>query len=104
MGKWPRRMLTLVMLGGTLSVAVLFGLPSFQTWSDQRDQRAQAEQQAERLDAEIAHWEREVSRRTSEEAVRLAALCFGPYVEPGTEVYAVPGLKGCTLPSNPVAP
>ena len=22
-------------------------------------------------------------------------LCFGPYVEPGTEVYAVMGLLGC---------
>ena len=23
------------------------------------------------------------------------SLCFGPYVEPGTEVYAVMGLQGC---------
>ena len=74
------------------------GLSGSRSTSQQRE----AESLATDLDARIAELEDEVARRTSDDGVRREALCFGPYVEPGTEVYAVMGLEGCvSQPQDP---
>ena len=99
---WWHRLL-LVGLGVAMVVAaVLLGASSVRTWMDQNAQQQEAESLGAELDARIAALESEIARRTSDNGVRREALCFGPYVEPGTEVYAVMGLEGCvTQPSEP---
>ena len=84
-----------LLISGTVALAVLLGASSVQTWFEQRDQTVEAERVNEELDARVAALEAEIARRTSEEGARREALCFGPYVEPGTEVYAIPGVSGC---------
>ena len=96
MRRWARRLIWAALLAGTLAMAAMLGASSVQTWLDQNEQRAEAESTAADLDAQIDDLEAEVDWRTSDEAVRLAALCFGLFVEPGTETYAVTGLTGCS--------
>lgn len=83
------------MFAGTLGAAAMFGASSVRTWFDLNAQRAEAEHIEVHLQARIAELNDEIDRRTSNDGVRREALCFGPYVEPGTEVYAVMGLNGC---------
>ena len=99
---WWHRLL-LAGLGVAMAVAaVLLGASSVRTWMDQNAQQREAESLGVELDARISVLEGEIARRTSDDGVRREALCFGPYVEPGTEVYAVMGLEGCvTQPSEP---
>lgn len=85
-----------------VAAALLLGASSVRTWMDQNAQQKEAESLGAELETRIAALEGEIARRTSDDGVRREALCFGPYVEPGTEVYAVMGLEGCvTQPSDP---
>ncbi|MDE0162469.1 MAG: hypothetical protein OXL98_12120 [Acidimicrobiaceae bacterium] len=95
---WWHRLLLMVVMVATAAAALLLGASSMRTWMDQNAQQREAESVATDLDARIAELEDEVARRTSDDGVRRQALCFGPYVEPGTEVYAVMGLEGCVSP------
>ena len=99
---WFHRLLMAGLVVATLVAALVFGASSVRTWMDQNVQVAEAEQVAEVLEGRIAELEAEVARRRSDDGVRREALCFGPYVEPGTEVYAVIGLQGCV--TQPVRP
>ncbi|MCY3619398.1 MAG: hypothetical protein F4Z00_11585 [Acidimicrobiaceae bacterium] len=92
----------MTLFAGTLGAAVMFGASSVGTWFDQNAQRADAEHIAVQLETRIAELTDEIDRRTATDGVRREALCFGPYVEPGTEVYAVMGLNGCVgAPQRP---
>ena len=95
---WWQRLLVAALSLTVIAAAALFGASSVQTWMDQNDQRADAEALAAELDARVAELEAEISLRTSSDGARREALCFGPYVEPGTEVYSVMGLHGCVSP------
>ena len=99
---WWHRLLLVALFAGTLIAATMFGASSVRTWFDQNAQQADAEHAAVELDSRIAELTGEIARRTSDEGARREALCFGPYVEPGTEVYAVMGLSGCV--GRPQAP
>lgn len=92
---WIRRFVMAGLMAGTLAGGAMFGASSVRTWIEQNEQRTGAQQTAVELDQRIAELEAEIGRRTSEEAVRREALCFGPFVPPGAEIYAVPGLQGC---------
>ena len=92
---WWHRMLLMALFVGTLAAAALFGASSVRTWMDQNAQRVEAERTAVEFDSRVADLKDEIARRTSAGGVQREALCFGPYVEPGTEVYAVMGLNGC---------
>lgn len=99
---WWHRLLLVGLSLAMVGAAVMLGASSVRTWMDQNAQRQEAESLATELDARIADLEGEVARRTSDDGVRREALCFGPYVEPGTEVYAVMGLEGCvSQPRDP---
>ena len=99
---WWHRLLLASLVVAMAVAAVLLGASSVGTWMDQNAQQREAESLGAELDARIAILEGEISRRTSDDGVRREALCFGPYVEPGTEVYAVMGLEGCvTQPGDP---
>ncbi len=92
---WWHRFLLAGLVLVIVAAASLLGASSVRTWIDQNDQRQQAEQIEQQLNAEIAALQSEIARRTSSDGVRREALCFGPYVSPGTEVYAVTGVEGC---------
>ncbi len=99
---WWHRLLLVGLAAAMVAAALLLGASSVRTWLDQNAQQQEAESLGADLEARIAALEGEVARRTSDDGVRREALCFGPYVEPGTEVYAVMGLEGCvTQPSDP---
>jgi len=85
----------MVLIGLTITLAAVLGASSVRTWANQRSQIDEARRDADELDARIASLEAEIATRTSEEGARIEALCFGPYVEPGVEVYSIPGVDGC---------
>ncbi len=97
---WWHRLLLAGLVVAMAVAAALLGASSVRTWMDQNAQQREAESLGAELDARIAILEGEISRRTSDDGVRREALCFGPYVEPGTEVYAVMGLEGCVTQSG----
>jgi len=84
-----------LLIGATITLAGALGTSSIRTWVNQRDQLDGADREATELDTRIASLEAEIATRTSEESSRIEALCFGPYVEPGVEVYSIPGVDGC---------
>ena len=89
------RVVRVVVVMAVLGLAAALGASSVTTWFDQRDQTVEERRLAAELDARIATLEAEVDRRLSPEGARRQALCFGPFVEAGTEVYAVLGVSGC---------
>ncbi|MCY4069165.1 MAG: hypothetical protein OXE79_08710 [Acidimicrobiaceae bacterium] len=97
---WWHRLLLASLFVVIVAAASLLGASSVHTWIDQNAQRQQEELTNQQLEAEIAVLEDEIARRTSQDEVRREALCFGPYVAPGTEVYSVAGLEGCVSPSR----
>ena len=92
---WEHRWLLVLLVMTTSGGVAVFGASSARTWFEQRHQTAEEEALAYSLDARIADLDAEVKMRTSEAGARREALCVGPYVAPGTEVYAVVGLDGC---------
>ncbi len=84
-----------LLIAASVVVAATLGASSVRTWIDQRDQLDDARREASELDERIASLEAEIATRTSDEGARIEALCFGPYVEPGVEVYSIPGIDGC---------
>lgn len=90
-----RRLYLLALALATVGIIVTFGAPSVQTGFEQNAQTKEAESTAAELEARIDQLTREVELRTSGENVWREALCFGPYVAPGAEVYAVLGVSGC---------
>ncbi len=99
---WWHRLLLAGLGAAMAAAAVLLGASSVRTWMDQNAQQREAESVGAELDSRIAALEGEIARRTSDDGVQREALCFGLYVAPGTEVYAVMGLEGCvTQPADP---
>ncbi len=99
MRRWARRGVPAALLAVFVSLMIWVGESSVSTWMEQNRERSRADHDAAVLDGRIAELEQEIRRRTSDEAVRREALCFGPYVEPGTEVYTIVGLRGCVEPA-----
>ena len=88
------------LLAGMLSAVAVLGASPVRTWMDQNHERSQAQHVATELEVRVVELEHEIERRTSDEAIRRSALCYGPYVEPGTEVYSIAGLSGCVGPQT----
>ena len=92
---WQRRLILLVLAVVTVGMIVTFGTSSVRTGIAQVAETRDEERRAVELDARIAALSAEVELRTSEAGILREALCFGPHVRPGTEVYAVAGVSGC---------
>jgi len=84
-----------ILFAATLAVGV--GLASFpvSTWFEQRSELRDAKAQRVELVQQISGINTEIDQRVGPDGVAKAAKCFGPYVEPGSEVYSVPGVEGC---------
>lgn len=86
----------------TVAVFIGLGYPTLRGWLHLRGESHTAEEETHQLDSRIADLEAEIELRTSEEGVVRKALCFGPFVEPGSEVYAIAGVAGCVnAPTQP---
>ncbi len=87
----------LVLLAFAVTAVVVVGLASFpvSTWFQQRTELRDSQAQREELVDQIDSINLEIAQRIGPDGVAKAAKCFGPYVEPGSEVYSVPGVEGC---------
>lgn len=85
-----------------VAFALLAGVlvePSVSSYLEQRSELETVKQERAALRAEIADINADIEGIIDEEGLRHEARCYGPFVEPGEEVYAVPGLKGCVVSS-----
>ncbi len=82
-------------LATSVVIVVVLGGPSIGVAFEQRAEIRQAEILAQQLDAQIDAYTAEIEARSGAAGARREALCYGPYVEPGTEVYSVLGVSGC---------
>ena len=71
------------------------------TWVDQRGELEEVRERRTALEEEIARIELEIENILGPSGLRIAARCYGPYVEVGEEVYASPGLEGCVTRPQP---
>jgi len=80
-----------------LTLAAGFGLASFpvSTWFEQRSELRDSQAQREALLEQIDSIDVQIAQRVGPDGVAKAAKCVGLYVEPGSEVYSVPGVEGC---------
>jgi len=80
-----------------LTVAVGVGLASFpvSTYFEQRSELRDSQAQRRALVEQIDSIDLEIAQRVGPDGVAKAAKCVGLYVEPGSEVYSVPGVQGC---------
>lgn len=85
--------LIFVLLVGGLVMFLL--APGISSYWEQRRELDQVRNERTTLRAEIAEIEADIENVTNGEGFRRAARCYGQFVEPGVEVYAVPGLSGC---------
>jgi len=79
------------------TVAFGVGLASFpvSTWFEQRSELRDSQAQRQALVEQIDSIEAQIAQRVGPDGVAKAAKCVGLYVEPGSEVYSVPGVEGC---------
>ena len=62
---------------------------------DQRAELSEVETERDELLADIKSIELEIEHLTGADGIQQRGRCFGPYVKPGEETYAIPGVDGC---------
>ena len=89
------RIVRAALVAATLAVGV--GLAAFPVgnWMEQREELEDARLRRAGLEAEIAEIHADIEAVVGDEGLELAARCYGPFVDVGEEVYAIPGLRGC---------
>ncbi len=85
----------------TLAVGVGLAAIPVENWLDQRAEVDAARVRQEQLVAELADIDGDIEAIIGEEGLEIAARCYGPFVEVGEELYAVPGLNGCVTNPTP---
>lgn len=89
------RIVRVVLVAATLGVGVALAAIPVDNWMDQRAERDDARMRRAELEADIAQIEADIERVVGDEGLEIAARCYGPFVDVGEEVYAIPGLQGC---------
>jgi len=89
------------LFAATLGVGVGLAAIPVDNWLDQRAEVDDARERREQLVAEIAEIDADIEGIIGEEGLEIAARCYGPFVEVGEELYAVPGLDGCVTNPTP---
>ena len=95
------RAVRVVLFAVTLAVGVGLAAIPVGTWMDQRDELDDARRRQAELQTEIAEINADIEQIVGEDGLEEAALCYGQYVEPGVEVYGIPGLQGCVTDGGP---
>ncbi len=93
-----KKVLLLLVVGFLLLAGVLVK-PSVSSYMDQRSELESVKAERAALQAEIDEINADIEGITDDEGLRIEARCYGPYVEPGEEVYSIPGLRGCVVSS-----
>ena len=87
------------LFAATIGVGVGLAAIPVDNWLDQRAAVDDARERRAELQAEIAEIDAAIDGIIGEEGLEIAARCYGPFVDVGEELYAVPGLDGCV--TNP---
>lgn len=95
------RMIRAGLFAVTLAVGVGLAAIPVDNWLDQRAEIDAARERRAQLEAEIAEIDADIESIIGEEGLDIAARCYGPFVEVGEELYAVPGLDGCVTNPTP---
>ena len=98
-GSNPVKKVSLLLAAGFLLLAGVLVEPSVSSYMEQRSELSSVKAERDALRSEIAEINADVEGVTDYEGLRTEARCFGPYVEPGEEVYSIFGLKGCAVSS-----
>ena len=93
-----KTILFLLVAGFVLLAGVLLE-PEVRSYLEQRRELASVKEERAALEVEIAEINADIEGIIDDEGLRNEARCYGPFVEPGEEVYSVPGLKGCVVSS-----
>ncbi len=93
-----KKVLFLLVVAFSLLAGVLVE-PSVSSYMDQRSELESVKAERAALQAEIDEINADIEGFTDDEGLRIEARCYGPYVEPGEEVYSIPGLRGCVVSS-----
>ena len=91
-----KTILFLLVAGFVLLAGVLVE-PAVSSYLEQRSELASVKDERAALEAEIAEINADIEGIIDDEGLRNEARCYGPFVEPGEEVYSVPGLQGCVV-------
>lgn len=83
----------------TLGVGVALAAIPVGNWLEQREELDGARERRAALETEIADIRADIEGIIGDDGLEIAARCYGPFVEVGEELYAVPGLDGCV--TNP---
>jgi hypothetical protein len=89
------------LFAATLGVGVGLAAIPVDNWLEQRTDVDAARERRDQLVSEIAEIEADIDELIGEEGLEIAARCYGPFVEVGEELYAVPGLNGCVAAPTP---
>ncbi len=91
-----KTILFLLVAGFVLLAGVLVE-PAVRGYLEQRSELASVKDERAALEAEIAEINADIEGIIDDEGLRNEARCYGPFVEPGEEVYSVPELQGCVV-------
>lgn len=89
------------LFAATLGVGAGLAAIPVGNWVDQRGELNDARERRLELENEIAEIRADIEGIVGDHGLEIAARCYGPYVEVGEEVYAVPGLDGCVTNRDP---
>ena len=98
-----KQVLFLLVVAFALLAGVLVE-PSVSSYLEQRSELEDVKAERAALEAEIAEINADIEGIVDDEGLRHEARCYGPFVQPGEEVYSVPGLNGCVVSSAVSAP
>ena len=90
-----------VLFASTLGVGVGLAAIPVDNWLEQRGDVADARERRDVLVDDIAVIDSHIEGIIGEEGLEIAARCYGPFVDVGEELYAVPGLNGCVTNPTP---
>jgi hypothetical protein len=89
------------LFAATLGVGVGLAALPVDNWLDQRAEVDAARERRDELRAELLEIDAEIDGIIGQEGLEIAARCYGPFVDVGEELYAVPGLDGCVTNPSP---
>ena len=89
------------LFAATIGVGIGLAAIPVDNWLDQRVDVDTARERRAALVDEIADLDADIEEIIGKEGLHIAARCFGPFVEVGEELYAVPGLNGCVTNPTP---
>jgi hypothetical protein len=84
-----------VLVVGTFLFCVAVAAFPLRTWYDQRAELDEAEIRNAALVAAIQESDGRIAAKIDDDGMRRDAKCFSNFIEPGEELYSVPGVRGC---------